>query len=425
MKRASDQFGEQLRLARERLIRTNISDPALSVCISGMERVERALSRPIRLVILGEYNSGKTSVVDLLIGQGLLPTSVVSNTQLPVLIGHAEEAALFGIDRDGTRIRIDGDADDPLTDLPYRALQIMLPLERLRGYQLLDTPSLTDPTTFVADADIVIWCTVATRAWTESERAAWTDLPKRCSRNAILVATHKDGMQTDEECAQVTQRLRSVTAGMFRDVVLVAADSTHDEAPQDDAWSGAQALRSAIVRAADGIAERRTRKAERIVRRLARLTFHQFASGEVRPEAVRILASWDTHTKALLEQLVQGKKSVPATIQDLLVGYALCAERLRPGVVSGDSIPASGSRALTSPMRWPQQTSAAAHLVEILVSDLTGLLRMLAGTSVYMDPSLKSQYQTVRAIMLSLADLDGAFDALGRMMGSSAVSAQT
>jgi hypothetical protein len=422
MNRPSDQFGEQIRRTRERLVRTNISDPALSACISGLERIEEALRRPIQIAMLGEYNSGKTSVVDLLIGDRLLPTSVISNTQVPVLIGHAETAALFGIDRDGTRIRIDGDADDPLTDLSYRALQILLPLERLRGYQLLDTPSLTDPATFVGDADIVIWCTVATRAWTESERAAWANLPKRCSRNAILVATHKDAMQTDEECEQVAQRLRSITDGQFRGVVLVAAEGAQDEEPQDDLWSGAKALRSSIKQVADGIAERRTRKAERIVRRLARLTFHQFARGEVRPDATRVLASWDTHTKALLDQLVEGKKSVPATIQDLLSGYALCAERLRPGVVSGDSIPASSSRALTAPVRWPEQTTITAHLVEMLASDLTGLLRMLAGTSVYMDPSLRHQYQTVQAIMLSLADLDGAFDALGRMLGSSVVS---
>ncbi|HYD15836.1 MAG TPA: hypothetical protein VEA77_05500 [Hyphomicrobium sp.] len=427
MNKASERYSEQLRAARERLVRTNVNDPALLACVSGLGRVEEVLRRPLQIVIMGEYNSGKTSVTDLLIGDGLLPTSVVSNTQVPVLISYGEAAALYGFDRDGTRIRVDSE-DDPLTDLPYKALQLTLPLERIRGYQILDTPSLVNPEAFVADADIIIWCTVATRAWTESERTVWSGLPPRCFRNALLVATHKDAMQSEEECDQVAERLRSLSRGFFRDVVMVGAEDNADASspasPEDDALSGASALREAVSRLADGIIERRTRKAEKIVRRLARMTFHHFASGELRPEAAALLASWEIQSRILLEHLAHGRRGVQPTIEDLLVLYAFYAERLRPGVVSGDSIPASATRALTTPVRWPAQNAAAAHLVKVLVSDLTGLLRMLAGTSIYIDPAVRAEYQAARAVVLSLADLDGAFDALGKMLGSPLVSAQ-
>lgn len=421
MTKASDEFCDRLRAARLRLVQTTISDPALAVCIAGLARVEQVLRRPLRVVIIGEYNSGKTSVADLLIGHGLLPTSVVSNTQVPVLISYAEAAALYGVDRNDMRIRIDGDADDPLTDVAYRALQLTLPLDRLRGYHVLDTPALVNPAAFVADADIVIWCTVATRAWTESERAAWTALPQRCFRNALLVATHKDGLMSEHECAQVTSRLRALTAGLFRDVVLVAAEGAPEgqrESLDEADGSGAEALRAAVSSAADAIVARRLRKAERIVRRLARLTFHEFASGEVRPDSVMLMASWEAQARVLVEQMKQGRKSVPATIEDLLVLYAHYAEMMRPGVVTGDSIPSSETRALTAPMRWPAQTSAAAHLVTVLASDLTGLLRMISGTSIYADPAVRREYKAARGVLLSLADLDGAFDALGRLIGA-------
>ena len=139
MSQASKDLIRRLRDARERLRATNINDPALAVCISGLRRIEEALSRPLSVVIVGEYNSGKTSVADLLIGDGVLPTSVVSNTRVPVLIMHAETAALYGVDADDTLIRIDSDDDDPLIDIPYRALKIGLPIERLRDYQILET----------------------------------------------------------------------------------------------------------------------------------------------------------------------------------------------------------------------------------------------------------------------------------------------
>ncbi|WP_295556774.1 hypothetical protein [uncultured Hyphomicrobium sp.] len=427
MSRESVEFAERLKAARERLVATNINDAALAVCISGLGRLEEALRKPLRVVILGENNSGKTSVADLLIGQGLLPTSVVSNTHVPVMIAHAEQAAVYGINYEGTRIRIDGDDDDDaLTDLSYRALQVFLPIAWLRGFQVLDTPPSVSPAMFVDDADIVIWCTVSTRAWTESERAVWAALPARCSRNALLVATHKDGLDTEDDISFVTQRLKSLTAGQFRDVVLVDGESASDQdAPSDPGWSGADDLRAAVSRLASDIMDRRSQKAEKIVRRLARLTFHQFAVDEVRPEAVELLLRWEAHTRRLLELLQQEQTTVPEAIEALLAAYAVYAEKLRPGVVRGDdTISATASRALAAPVRWPRQTTAAARLVQTLASDLTGLLRMLSGHSSFTDPTVRAEYQAARAIVLTLADLDGAFDALGRMMGSSLVSEQ-
>lgn len=430
MSRASQEVSERLRAARERLIETNINDPALAYCVAGLARVEEVLRKPLRVVVLGENNSGKTSVTDLLIGKGLLPTSVVSNTHVPVLMTYAESPAIFGVDQDGTRIRIDSDNDngDALTDLSYRALQVALPLDQLKSYQILDTPPSANPGSFVDDADIVIWCTVATRAWTESERAAWSALPQRCSRHALLVATHRDGLDTDDDIARVTARLRSLTRGQFRDVVLVDAEGVQDGEdmrPEDASWNGVDNLRAGLETLTSDIAERRAQKADKIVRRLARLTFHHFGRDEVRPELAVVLARWEMHAGHLLELLQQGRQSAPQTIESLLATYAYYAEKLRPGVVRGDAtVPASPAHALTASVRWPQQNSAATRLVEMLASDLTGLLRMLAGHSTFTDPAVRGEYNAARAIVLTLADLDGAFDALGRMVGSSFVTEQ-
>jgi hypothetical protein len=401
--------------ARERLVETRLTDTALTYCIAGLARMEEALRRPLRVVILGEYNSGKTSVADLLIGSGLLPTSVVSNTNMPVLMTFAETAAIHGITQAGTRIRVDGDENDPLTDLSFRALQVALPLERLRAYQILDTPPSATPATFVEEADIVIWCTVATRAWTESERALWSTLPQRCCRNALLVATHKDSLQIAEDIAHVTKRLESLTKGLFRDVVLVAAEGPDG----DEIESGAKALRDGVEALAFEIADRRTQKAEKIVRRLARLTFHHLSSSQIRADATPVLAEWESHSNVILEQLSIGVKTPQMAIEALLQTYATYAEQLRPGVITGDSVPpSSSSRALTAPVRWPSHNPAAQRLVTMLASDLTALLRMLAGNAASLDPRY-NDYQIARRIVLALADLDSAFAALARMFGKS------
>ena len=83
--------------ARSQLVAAQLPDKAVRYCIAGLERMDAGLARAPRVAILGEVNSGKTSVADLLLGAGLLPTSVVANTQVPVLIRYAEATALTPI----------------------------------------------------------------------------------------------------------------------------------------------------------------------------------------------------------------------------------------------------------------------------------------------------------------------------------------
>lgn len=420
MSRTSEQVLQQLRTARERLIATRLSDKALTYCIAGLQRMEEVLDRPLRVTIVGEYNSGKTSVADLLLGDRLLPTGVVSNTHVPVLISYAGQPAVYGVTDTDTRIRIDG-GDDAPTALSFRALQVALPIERLKAYQILDTPPTAIPAAFVAEADIVIWCTVATRAWTESERAAWAALPYRSWRNALLVATHKDGLKSEDEVRRVTERLHSLAGSMFRKVVLVAAEPVPEgmaAAPDDAVGSGAQELRDAVASIVTEIADRRAQKAIKIVRRLARLTFHHLAGNQLPPDVANLLADWERRSLLLLDELARGTKSAPSVIEDLLRCYAEYAERLRPGGIVGKSAHASTSRALTTPIKWPSQTPGAQRLIKMLIADLTALLRMQSGASTFTDPGLLADYQRARSILVSLADLDGAFDALGRMLAA-------
>jgi hypothetical protein len=51
-------YASALRAARERLQNLRVDDPAIPVCIAGLSRIESMLRRPLRIVSLGEYNSG-------------------------------------------------------------------------------------------------------------------------------------------------------------------------------------------------------------------------------------------------------------------------------------------------------------------------------------------------------------------------------
>jgi hypothetical protein len=405
-------FAAALRAARERLQNLRVDDPAIPVCIAGLSRIESMLRRPLRIVILGEYNSGKSSLTDLILGKGLLPISVVANTGVPVLVSYAESAALFGVDANGIQIRIDGSEDDALTDLDYRAVEIRLPLPWLQHHQLLDTPATQTPAVFTADADIAIWCTVATRAWTESDRNLWSTVPSRCHKHALLVATHKDSFYSDDDCAQVLRRLTSVSRGLFREVLLVSAadpDAENDEAgdTSDTLASDAATVRAAIETSAQSIRERRLAKARRITRRLARLALYEFGLNAIRPEAAAALSKWNAVADQLIADYDATRLSLDHALESLLYAFAHTAEVLRPGVIRG---PAR--------IRTPEPGQIATQRASVLRSDLTAVLRILATSSRYESPDVREQREAARATLLSLADLDGAFAELGRWLAS-------
>src|SRR5215831_15492170 len=78
--------------AQNILRRAAASYPFLETSAHALERIARAACRPLRLAILGESNSGKSSLANLLTGEATLPALPVANTRLPTLLRYAPAA---------------------------------------------------------------------------------------------------------------------------------------------------------------------------------------------------------------------------------------------------------------------------------------------------------------------------------------------
>lgn len=400
-----------LRNARQQLEGLHRYDQALAACVAGLARMEAALARPPRVVILGEVNSGKTSIADLLLGVGLLPSSVVANTRWPALIRYGETAALYAIGSDRRRLTNE-DLDALPADMDLKALEICLPNERLKEIEILDTPTLSEAAAFDNDGDIRIWCTVATRAWTESERAVWSALPRRNWRNALLVATHKDALENPADAIKIEWRLRAVAGDMFRDIMLVSATDAGKSRRTNGRPSDASAiaLLGQVRVWATEIRERRARKVEVIVRRLARLTFHQLARGALRSTEARILREWETDCTRLLGSMGNAPDDLVNILHELLRRFAQSLELARPGCIERDNRFSAGTDG--GQARRPQPGVAARRYAKLIADDLTALLRIELARSGLRDPSLFTDYAAARTILLPLARLDAEFTRL-------------
>ena len=217
----------QLRQARLRLERATSPELRLHPAIRALWRTELRLDRPLRIAILGEINSGKSSLANLLAGIESLPTAVVSNTRIPTLLYYAHEPEIWTLYESGKRERLTSDRRMPQRTI-FR-IEVGLPSPRLGAMQILDLPGHSDPRSGGPDVDLVshhvdaaLWCTMSTQAWKESERTAWSVLPARLHTRGILVSTHRDLLHDPGDRRKLLARLRDEVGTSFRSIVLLS-----------------------------------------------------------------------------------------------------------------------------------------------------------------------------------------------------------
>jgi hypothetical protein len=261
----------------------------LPATVRAFRRIESQLDRPLRVALVGEFNSGKSSLANLLARTESLPTAVVSNTRIPTLLCYAREPTIWALDERGSRVGLR--ADQRTLPASIVRLQVGLPTQRLRALEILDLPGFADPRfrgvgidTAVHDVHAVLWCTMSTQAWKESERTVWESLPARLRARALLVATHADLLHDARDADKLLHRLHRESGSLFQGVVLIATQDAlalirQRQEGEGEAWqaTGAYALEQALHGLLLDLREQRADAALRITRRIADRAVSQLA----------------------------------------------------------------------------------------------------------------------------------------------------
>src|SRR5688572_9913901 len=119
----------------------------------------RQLDEFFLLVVVGEFNAGKSAFINALVGQTILEEGVTPTTAAIHVLKHGDTAG-SGVDEQGLRFAT-------------------APAELLRDVHIVDTPGTNAvirehehlTTDFVPRADLVLFVTSADRPFTETERA--------------------------------------------------------------------------------------------------------------------------------------------------------------------------------------------------------------------------------------------------------------
>jgi hypothetical protein len=225
--------------------------------------------RPI-VALMGEFSAGKSTLMNFLIEEDLLPTRATATELPPVWLSHGERSAHW-VDAGGGVHPLDL-AEIRKVPIDARFIRIHAAAEILEHCDIIDTPGISDPNLAVdswrhvaGQSNMVLWCSSATQAWRETERSAWLSLPERLRRNSLLVVTRADKLLTESDRQKVSRRLARETGGLFAGHVFVA---THDavqakaelaQGIDSRLWieSGAEALLDALAERFEAIYEER------------------------------------------------------------------------------------------------------------------------------------------------------------------------
>jgi len=177
------------------------------------------------VVVVGEFNAGKSAFVNALVGRAILPEGVTPTTAQITIVRYGDEART--------------------TTLERNLVEITAPVDLLRELHVVDTPgtnailreheAITEA--FVPRSDLVIFVTSADRPFTETERAFLERL-RDWGKKVLVVVNKIDILGRAEDVDEVTRFVRDSSLrllGLEPEVFPVSARAAQRASPGDAA----------------------------------------------------------------------------------------------------------------------------------------------------------------------------------------------
>ena len=150
----------------------------------------RQLDELFLLVVVGEFNAGKSAFINALVGDRMLPEGVTPTTADLQLLTYGETIA-HTVNAEGLRV-------------------VAAPVELLRDVHIVDTPGTNAihreherlTTEFLPRADLVLFITSADRPFTESERR-FLETIRNWGKKIVIVINKVDSLATPDEVDEV------------------------------------------------------------------------------------------------------------------------------------------------------------------------------------------------------------------------------
>ncbi|MEO6300912.1 MAG: hypothetical protein ABIV25_06460, partial [Paracoccaceae bacterium] len=180
------------------------------------QRLMRQLNQPTRIAMIGLAGSGKTNLINMLLGARLMPDV---DGIAAVELSFGDTARWQVVMADGTIRTDEGVLDAAL--IPAQAVRFsqQLPDPRLKEWSFAEVTlsharseqdQLLD--WMVKRSDIAIWCS---QQFDDRERALWSQVPEHLKDHSFLALTRADRLHMKGELTDRIARLQPIVADEF------------------------------------------------------------------------------------------------------------------------------------------------------------------------------------------------------------------
>ncbi|HEY2746738.1 MAG TPA: tetratricopeptide repeat protein [Polyangia bacterium] len=210
--------------------------PALAELSPEASRLVEVLDRPLLVTVMGEFNSGKSTFVNALIGEEVAPMGITPTTATINVLK-------YGTERKGRVVYHDDEVREVAwADVPkllkgldaaeakrIRVVEVLYPLETLQRVNVVDTPGLNSihpeheqtARKFIAEADAVLWLFTVDQAAKATEGEALGKI--KAAGKKILGVINKIDRCSPEELARIVDHVRGALGEHLETIVPFAA----------------------------------------------------------------------------------------------------------------------------------------------------------------------------------------------------------
>lgn len=209
-----------------------------------------SLDKNVNIAIVGQFSSGKSSLLNLILGRDCLPTGVVPVTFKPTFLRYAKEYFLRVEFEDGSDVITNVEELALYTDQrnevkQAKSLHIFAPVALLEKITLVDTPGLNananDTLTTLSELKNIhgaIWLSLIDNAGKKSEEDAIKANLELLGENSICVLNQKDKLNT-EELNNVLNYAKSVFLKYFDKLIAISCKEAKEKQSYEKSNFGA------------------------------------------------------------------------------------------------------------------------------------------------------------------------------------------
>lgn len=227
-----------------------VAEVAVEMANSGFEKDH------YRIVIAGEFNSGKSSVINLLLRDRVVPASVDFTLMPPINIFPSDSASVTVTTLDGAEGDREAFLDGTITGEELANVRIERRMDAFEGAVIsevtvgLDGRLQPAAAALLHSADLLIWCTMGQRAWALTEIAIVEKLPASVLEKSILAVTRSDYLRNESKRELVYDRLTDQASKYFSKIIMLEAGRNDVQRSSDEAhWAatGGKELYDAVM----------------------------------------------------------------------------------------------------------------------------------------------------------------------------------